>query len=59
MATSLTGQTNDSSSLLTTANSPDMRVQQALARIRQLQQRTQDALDEGELQLEDEQASWA
>jgi predicted Zn-dependent protease len=59
MATSLTGQTNDSSSLLTTANSPDRRVQQALARIRQLQQRTQDALDQGELQHEDEQVSWA
>uniref|UniRef100_A0A383W9R0 Uncharacterized protein n=1 Tax=Tetradesmus obliquus TaxID=3088 RepID=A0A383W9R0_TETOB len=61
MATSLTGQTNDSSSLLTTANSPDRRVQQALARIRQLQQRTHDALEEGGLQqiAEEPQASWA
>lgn len=61
MATSLTGQITGCSSLLTTASSPDMRVQQALARIRQLQQRTQDALDKGGLQQlgEEQQASWA
>jgi hypothetical protein len=62
MATSLTGRTNDSASLLTTANSPDRRVQQALARIRQLQQRTHEALEEGGIQQQHEdeqQASWA
>lgn len=46
MATSLTGQSSGSS-LLTTAHSPSLRVQQALARIRQLQHSTEEALQEG------------